>query len=141
MYLRHFLVPLKSLRKKCSVFNVSPGIKAIWFVLQGDEPSESKEESWSGAIAHDLTMDCSRMQTSKERNPNFHIGSVWAGLCTTSSALTFAHDGAEIIDVHITPCFRVVQSNQWQWRHPRSHVSDVPTRFFTYMNQPINQYF
>ena len=25
MYLRHFLVPLKSLRKKCSVFNVSPG--------------------------------------------------------------------------------------------------------------------
>ena len=25
-------------------------IKAIWFILQGNEPSESKEESWSGAM-------------------------------------------------------------------------------------------
>ena len=59
-------------------------IKAIWFVLQGDEPSESKEESWNGAIAHDLAMDQSRMLTSKKRDPNFHIGSVWACLLYTS---------------------------------------------------------
>ena len=91
-------------------------------------------------------MDSSRMQTSEEQDPNFDDGSVWAGVCTTSSPLSFAHDGAEIIDAHITPCFRVVQPNQWQ----RSHVSDVPTtvflhnlrtRFFTYINPPINQSF
>ena len=63
----------------------------------------------------------------KERDPNFDIGSVWAGVCTTSSALSFAEDRAQIIDSHLTPSFRVVQPNQGQRQHPQSHLSDVPT--------------
>ena len=52
MYLRHILVPLKSLRKKCSDFGVSPGIVQfyvfmIFFIMSPGDEVWSNWRNWS----------------------------------------------------------------------------------------------